>query len=109
MSADTAYTVACTRTEAERLAVSNDTRRYATWVHAAYSRGYDGVSAALCGKRFSDPYPDARGADAWEAVTCRSCRKAIDKAAKADELRQQAQQRRERARPSAGTWPRRAS
>ena len=77
--ATTAATFACPRDERERLAVTNHTRRYRTWVHAAYAVGYDGVSTTLCGRRFSDPYPEARGPGAWGAVSCPRCLKGIAK------------------------------
>lgn len=70
---------ACTRDEKERIALSNHTRRYRTWTHAAYAKGYDGTTPTLCGKRFYDPSPEARGAGAWAGVSCKACKKAIAK------------------------------
>jgi hypothetical protein len=75
--APTAAAFACPRDERERLAVTNHTRRYRTWAHAAYAVGYDGVSKTLCGRRFSDPYPEARGPGAWGAVSCPRCLKGV--------------------------------
>jgi hypothetical protein len=76
-TAITAATFACARDERERVAVSNHTRRYRTWNHAAYAVGYDGVSKTLCGRRFYDPYPEARRPEAWNAVSCSRCLKGI--------------------------------
>ena len=66
-------TVACRPERGERLAVSHHTRRYRTWNHAAYAVDYDGASPTLCGRRFYDPSPEARGPEAWGAVTCPRC------------------------------------
>lgn len=71
---------ACTRTEGERVALTGHKPGfYATRVHAAFSRGYDGATGALCGKGLYDPYPEARGAAAWDEVNCKACRKSIAK------------------------------
>lgn len=70
----TMATFACADTERRRVAVVNHTRRYFTYVHAAYSLRYDTVSKTLCGKRFYDP--SVEGYD-WEPVNCRVCLRAM--------------------------------
>ena len=75
-------TQACARDEAERVAVTNHHWRYRTYIHAAYSRGYDGCSKTLCGRSFYDPMSEARGADAWAVVDCKACKRAIAKGGK---------------------------